>query len=214
MKKKLIAAGAASLAAAAMPVVGVFAAPSSIEFTDNLSVSVDAGCTLENGGTSDGVFVDRSFSKNIAVGNYEVLESAGTEANDNATMTIKCNTTSGTVTVTYKVNGGESTALAGPASASIPASAVVTGPTSGWAIKSNATNASTDTFAGAQDTTVADASNYVAPSSAEGTFLTSTASASGTTFKPTYRVYVAQGQAVGNYTGSVTYTIGYTGSGN
>ena len=209
MKKKLIAAGAASLAAAAMPVVGVFAAPSSIEFTDNLSVSVDAGCTLENGGTSDGVFVDRSFSKNIAVGNYGVLESAGTEANDNATMTIKCNTTSGTVTVTYKVNGGESTALAGPASASIPASAVVTGPTSGWAIKSNATSASTDPFAG-EGASASVAGYYVAPSAATGTFLTSTASAQGTSFNPSYRVYVAQGQAVGTYTGTVTYTLGYT----
>lgn len=207
MKKKLIAASAASLAVAAMPMVGVFAKTGSLEFTDNLSVTVNAGCTLENGGTTDGTFVDRSFAKNIAVGNFAVLESNGTAVNDNAAMTVKCNTTSGTVTVSYSVNAGANTNLTATGG-TIAAGAVVAGPNSGWAIKSNAANTSTNPFAG-EGESVADAGYYVAPTTATGTFLTSTASAQGTTFNPSYRVYVAQGQAVGTYTGTVTYTLGY-----
>ena len=189
--KKLAIAGA-SLALAAMPVVGVFAETGSTSFTDNLSVTVDNGCTLENGGNTDGTYVDRSFSKNIAVGNYATLE--GTSATDTAAITIKCNTTSGTVTVT---SSGDTTLTSG--SNTIAAGAEISGSASQWAIKSNAQNASTDPY-----------SAYKAH--VPGTFLTATASASGTTFNPSYQVYVAQGQAQGTYTGAVTYTVSYANS--
>lgn len=191
MKKLAIAS--ASVALAAMPVVGVFAVTGSTEFTDNLSVTVNSGCTLENGGNTDGTYVDRSFSKNIAVGNYAVLD--GSAATDTAAITIKCNTTSGTVTVT----SAGSTTLVGTSSAdnTIATGAATSGSTSNWAIKSNASNTSSDPYAA-----------YKAH--VPGTFLTATASASGTTFNPSYQVYVAQGQAPDTYTGSVTYTVSYT----
>ena len=188
MKKLAIAS--ASVALAAMPVVGVFAATGSTEFTDNLQVIVNSGCTLENGGNTDGTYVDRSFSKNIAVGNYAVLE--GSAATDTAAITIKCNTTSGTVTVT---SSGDTTLTSG--SDTIAAGAATSGSASNWAIKSNATNTSSDPYAA-----------YKAH--VPGTFLTATASASGTTFNPSYQVYVAQGQNPGTYTGAVTYTVSYT----
>ncbi|MBQ3453088.1 hypothetical protein IJG28_02770 [Candidatus Saccharibacteria bacterium] len=191
MKKLAIAS--ASVALAAMPVVGVFAVTGSTEFTDNLSVTVNSGCTLENGGNTDGTYVDRSFSKNIAVGNSAVLD--GSAATDTAAITIKCNTTSGTVTVT----SAGSTTLVGTSSAdnTIATGAATSGSTSNWAIKSNASNTSSDPYAA-----------YKAH--VPGTFLTATASASGTTFNPSYQVYVAQGQAPDTYTGSVTYTVSYT----
>ena len=193
MKKLAIAS--ASVALAAMPVVGVFAATGSTEFTDNLEVIVNSGCTLENGGNTDGAYVDRSFSKNIAVGNYAVLD--GSAATDTAAITIKCNTTSGTVTVT----SAGSTTLVGTGSAdnTIATGAATSGSTSNWAIKSNATNAASDPYAA-----------YKAH--VPGTFLTATASASGTTFNPSYQVYVAQGQAPDTYTGAVTYTVSYQAS--
>lgn len=193
MKKLAIAS--ASVALAAMPVVGVFAVTGSTEFTDNLSVTVNSGCTLENGGNTDGTYVDRSFSKNIAVGNYAVLD--GSAATDTAAITIKCNTTSGTVTVT----SAGSTTLVGTGSAdnTIATGAATSGSTSNWAIKSNATNAASDPYAA-----------YKAH--VPGTFLTATASASGTTFNPSYQVYVAQGQAPDTYTGAVTYTVSYQAS--
>lgn len=197
---KKLAVLSASAALAAMPVVGVFATTGSTEFTDNLSVEVNAGCTLENGANSDGTYVDRSFSKTIAVGNYAVLE--GSQDTDNATMTIKCNVTSGTVTVNYATSDDTNAYLIGDTDDTkyIAPGAVTSGSASGWAIKSNAENASTDPFA-----------VYTAPSTS-GVFLSSTASASGTTFNPSYQVYVAQGQAVDTYKGSVTYTISYAGA--
>ena len=193
MKKSLIATGVASLALAAMPIVGAFAA-NSTSFTDNLSVTVNSGCTLENGGNTDGTYVDRSFSKNIAVGNYAVLE--GSAATDTAAITIKCNTTSGTVTVT---SSGDTTLTGETDTNTIATGAATSGSASNWAIKSNATNAATDPYAA-----------YKAH--VPGTFLTATASASGTTFNPSYQVYVAQGQAPDTYTGAVTYTVSYQAS--
>ena len=192
--KKLVIAGA-SVALAAMPVLGAFAVTGSAEFTDNLSVEVTGGCTMENGGNNDGVYTNRSFSGQVATGNTVIL--SGSSATDSAAITIKCNTTSGTVTVT----SAGSTSLIGTndSNNTIAAGAQTSGSTSGWAIKSNATNAATDPYL-----------NYKAHE--VGTFLTATASASGTTFNPSYQVYAAAGQAPDTYTGSVTYTIGYTGA--
>ena len=196
MKKSIIAgAGVAALGFAALPFAGVFAATGSAEFTDNLSVEVTGGCTMENGGNTDGQYVDRSFSGTVATGNAIVL--TGSAATDSAAITIKCNTTSGTVTVT----SSGSTALTGTNSSSntIAGGAQTTGSASGWAIKSNAVNAATDPYSAYKAHEV-------------GTFLTATASASGTTFNPSYQVYAAAGQAPDTYTGSVTYAISYTGA--
>ena len=202
MKKSIIAgAGVAALGFAALPFAGVFAATGSNEFTDNLEVTVNSGCTLENGGsTGDGDYTDRYFSKNITVGTYQVLDAVAdtdsgvTAAESAAAITIKCNTTSGTVTVT---SSGD-TALTGEnADNTIATGAATSGSTSNWAIKSNASNTSSDPY-----------SAYKAH--VPGTFLTATASKSGTTFNPSYQVYVAQGQAPDTYSGSVTYVVSYT----
>ena len=49
MKKSIIAAGAASVALAAMPVVGAFAASTGGPFTDTLVVNIDNACTFSRG---------------------------------------------------------------------------------------------------------------------------------------------------------------------
>jgi hypothetical protein len=68
MKKALIA-GAASVALAAMPVVGAFAATSN-SFTDTLNVTVNGGCTLEETGgtTGDYSHTDRTFNGSFEAG--------------------------------------------------------------------------------------------------------------------------------------------------
>lgn len=215
MKKSLIVTGVASLAFAAMPIVGAFAATGSTEFTDHLKVNVNAGCTMENGGNTDGTYVDRYFEDTIATGNFKVLATSTTDgaaATNSGVITIKCNVSSGTVTVTATPeNSGElrGTGYASDSNKKIAPGAVVAGSTSGWAIKSNAVNASTDPFAGTgADESVA--TYYVAAPTSATTFLTATASATGTTFNPSYRVYVAQGQPVDEYTGAVTYSVAYT----
>ena len=197
--KKLAIAGASAVLAA-LPVVGVFATTGSNEFTDHLTVTVNSGCTLENGATNDGVYTDRYFSKDIAVGTYGVLVAAAngsvTADQSAGAITIKCNTSSGTVTVNYAATNSAKL-VGGTASNEIGPLAATSGSTSGWAIKSNENNTATQPF-----------HDYTAPA-ASGVFLTATASASGTTFNPSYQVYVAQGQAPDTYTGSVTYTISY-----
>ena len=49
MKKSLIAAGAASVALAAMPVVGVFAVDPTDSITDTITVSIETSCTFKSG---------------------------------------------------------------------------------------------------------------------------------------------------------------------
>lgn len=196
MKKSLVAMGAASLALAAMPVVGAFAATST-QFTDTLTVSVEGGCTLENStqaNAGDYSVSDRSFSATIAAGTVGYLNAtnATTPSTSAGTVSIECNTdaqTSG-FTVAVAVDGLTDSAI----SETIAGGAYLNGATSGWAIKSNATGSPTsDPFA-----------NYTAAAST--TFITGNASQT-VTFNPSYQVYIAPDQAPGTYVGHAVYTI-------
>lgn len=100
MKKKLIAAGAASLAVAAMPVVGVFANTGK-QFTDSLSVNVEKTCVFE--ATQNNNKVDasgnplayqRHFAATVALGQVAYLggdTNAGSTDEYPITMTVACN---------------------------------------------------------------------------------------------------------------------------
>lgn len=100
MKKTLIA-GAASLALAAMPVVGVFAATTQ---TDNISVTVNNNCALtaaHTNGSSKGTWSSNTLSVTMDPGSvdYNIGKT---------TLTITCNYASGykvTVATTDLVNG-------------------------------------------------------------------------------------------------------------
>lgn len=50
--KKTLTIGAASVALAAMPIVGVFAAPQTVEITDTLSATVTSACVFERYGAA------------------------------------------------------------------------------------------------------------------------------------------------------------------
>lgn len=192
--KKIVIAGA-SMALAAMPVLGAFAVEGT-SFTDSLTVTIQDGCTIQNSqdaGTA-GVYTnsDRSFTKTIAAGNVGYLNAtdAGVPETTEGTVTVTCNSGS-TSTKTFSV----AVAVDGLTSGSntIAGGVATSGATSNWAIKSNATGASTDNF-----------SNYAKAESK--VFLTGEAK-NTLTFNPTYRVYVSPTQVPGSYTGSATYTV-------
>lgn len=199
MKKSLVATGAASLALAAMPVVGVFAA-TPLSFTDNITVTVEGACSLETSATgTDGSYADRTLTKTIASGTYEEFGNNDTGTAD-ATITVSCNTTTGSWTVTAdgSDDGGTPTATAQLVDGTnhIDAGTATSGATSAWAFKMNATGTTTSN----------PFSSYTAVPAAETTALQGAAT-SAVTFRPTYQVYVSPTQAPGNYTGSVVYTI-------
>lgn len=206
MKKSLIAASAASLAVAAMPVVGVFAATSN-SFTDTLTVTVPAGCTLEDAtaGVDPGTYADRAFSAEIPAGTFKELGN-GFNSETGKTMKIACNVDNGAWTVTATASNGALAGTVGAAlteNASIAPGLATDGDTSAWAIKSNASNGT-----GASNPYAAYKAYEVDTGETYSTFLTGSADATtAVTFNPSYRVYVSPTQATGTYEGTVTYTV-------
>ena len=107
--KKLAIAGASAVLAA-MPVVGVFAATEG-SFTDNITVTVAGGCTLEISGATPGdSYADRTFSASIVNGTTEEL--TGVEGQSSTTpasaMAVTCNTATASAwhIVATAANGG------------------------------------------------------------------------------------------------------------
>jgi hypothetical protein len=196
MKKSIIAASAASLAVAALPIAGVFAATSN-SFTDTLTVGVAGGCTLENSEQSaagDYTKSDRSFTKDIAAGTVGYLnaDNSGAAATDKGTVTVSCNTQDSSKT--WQVELDVTDLAAG--SNSITGGAQTSGATSGWAIKSNAEGTTAANPFGAAYTAAADTA----------IFLSATAN-NTVTFNPSYQVYVGPNQAPGTYTGTAVYEV-------
>lgn len=203
MKKSIIAASAASLAVAAMPVVGAFAATSTV--TDTLNVNIPASCTIRNDettGESSGTPSTENVY-NVTMKNGELRDDIGTGAsgvtgdNDN-TIEVSCNIQSGTDAGWSLAAAGKggSTALVEQTDSSktIP-TGDGTGTTSYWQFKTAATGVTyTTPYASGQFAAV--------PSSA--TIATGTGDAE---FTMTYKVYVDLEQATGTYTGGVVYTL-------
>lgn len=199
MKKSIIAASAASLAVAALPIAGVFAAATSSQFTDTLTVGVAGGCTLENSNQSapgDYSVSDRSFTNNIATGTVGYLnaDATGTATTTAGTVTVSCNTQDQTKTWTVSLDVTDLSN--GTAAQDITGGAQTSGATSGWAIKSNATGNTVSNPFGAAYTTAADTA----------AFLSATAN-NTVTFNPSYQVYVGPNQAPGTYTGTAVYEV-------
>ena len=99
MKKSLIATGAASLALAAMPVVGVFAiAEEGNHMIDNITVTVPTSCSITNANTDeDGEVADvtNNYAKTIYNGQYAIIgasDTTGATTADN-TVGVTCNST-------------------------------------------------------------------------------------------------------------------------
>ena len=220
MKKSLIVTGAASLALAAMPVVGVFAeAP---EVVDTITVKIAESCSFQaTQGTGAGSELNpdsdnefkRTFEKSVELGQSVILgdpsqtDGSGKKPASDPDIVIEgvCNTgdsssastgSAGTWSITAK-GSGTTASLTGPGDAIESTSAKAnldSGTVSGWGMK---VDSSATTWS-------------VVPGSAGGVVASGNAAGTSFSFAPSYRVYVGTEQAAGTYSGTVTYTIAYT----
>ncbi len=213
--KKLAIAGA-SVALAAMPVVGVFAATGQ-SFTDTLNVSVAGGCTIEDstatsgGAVEPGTYSDTNFATvSIPAGNvgYINADSTGTvDSTRGKSFKIMCNETPAQGGEEYwqvKITGSDLVSTT-DSNDTIAPGAATSGDTSGWAVKSNASGNNADYSTSFSNPFAA----YTAVTTAgtEQLFLQADVLDSAVTFNPSYRVYVAPSQEEGLYTGTALYTV-------
>jgi len=179
MKKSIIAAGAASVALAAMPIVGAFAAGGTV--IDNINVTVGDGCTVTNATTT------RTVTISATAGAAAVTE-------DGDDINLVCNTTNWTGTAQGTGANG-ATDLYKDATNKIETGATFSGNTSAWGFKLTATG-------GTVDPSYAD---YAAVPSTAASAITGTAKSA--TITPSYKVFAAADQEAGAYTGQVTYVF-------
>ena len=212
MKKSLIATGAASLALAAMPVVGVFAVPAQV--VDNLTVTIDPSCTFEaTQGTSTikpdtNNKIQRNFAGSGTLGGVVYLGGATNAGADGTPITVAatCNSSTGTgsSTPTWTINVVSDEALTGAGSNAISGTtagneALESGAASGWSMR---------IVAPEDGVTSGWKTWHLMPGNTATNIVTGTASVSeDTTFTPEYRVYIGTDQAADTYTGTVTYSI-------
>lgn len=199
MKKSLIATGAASLALAAMPMTGVFAATSTM--TDTLNVNIPASCTIRNSRTvGDATSTENIY--NITMRNGQLRSDIGDsgkdgEAHDN-NIVVNCNVQSGSGagwSLAAGGKGGSSVLSNGTASDNIATGTGTTG-NSSWAFKTTAT--------GVTYTNPYHSGEFAPVPATSATIATGTGSAS---FTMNYQVYISTTQSKGNYTGGVVYTL-------
>ena len=186
MKKSIIAASAASVALAAMPVVGAFAAASDItQAQDTLNITVGSSCTFDTTNATN------EYTASLAANELKIFTEKSTE------LKVTCNNTTG-----YTVKGAFID-LAGQTSGNEDKIAFATSaPAAGsgtWAAKLTAT---------AIGATNATPNTYL---SNNGTVITSGVQ-SGTTGRSydsaTIQYAVSTGsQKADTYTGTATYTF-------
>lgn len=223
--KKLAIAGASAVIAA-LPVVGVFAATSTV--TDEIEITIAKECaitttaTQADQGIGDGTKTTQKYSANAQPGELKYLagaENTGATGTAGSTVNVVCNdtdTSGTTLNWTLSAQGGDfsgnegafvpSTVLAAQHLAStndIPTGDAVSGADSAWAmmvtVKENA------------GITQSNFGSYTNVPSA----LTTVATGKGTVtaaFVPSYRVYIGTAQQADTYVGHVTYTLSQPGA--
>lgn len=208
--KKLAIAGA-SVALAAMPATGVFAAAINT-MTDNLSITVPASCSITNGNTNVNgpvANVVNNYAKTVNNGQYTTIGANDHEQGESPdnTVEITCNAQTGTdagwrLTAIGAGASGHITELYdGSANSIASGTHQESGATSNWDFKVTQTgNAATaaNNFAFASWTPVPDTEKDLA---------TGTGSTAAGAFTMEYSVYVSGTQAGGTYTGAVKYTL-------
>lgn len=223
MKKTLIAAAGATIAAAAMPVVGVFAAGS---YTDTVQVTVVKSCVFKATWTDSGQQQEgdisaagRTFSKdNVAPGTLLHFGGDNDDSDDGAPgssaakpiIKMECNegsgsssgSGSGTWTVSAKggqASGKENMMVASGSGTDIATGTATSGETSNWAFKITASAGTVATGYG---------SWHEIPGSTPVNVLSGTATAgTDVTFTPEYQVYIGTAAKADTYTGKVVYTL-------
>ena len=216
MKKLAIAS--ASMALAAMPMVGVFAADpvtGDVSVKDNVTVVINESCTFQATQGTNPVdpsqtnnVIERNFRKSATLGSLVYLGDGATGGSgaQGTPITIQgvCNSgqsgsaKTGTWSISAIGDNGAKMVKSGATGSTddIAAGTETSGTTSKWAMRIGSTG---DFFA------VPASSTEVASGQANGTAFA---------FEPQYQVYVGTAQASGTYTGVVTYTIASTWSGN
>ncbi|MBR0431119.1 hypothetical protein IJJ05_02430 [Candidatus Saccharibacteria bacterium] len=196
MKKSLIAgAGVATLALAAMPLAGVFAANS---ITDQVQIIIDTACSV--GSTTSSTGTGAQLSENVTNGTLKTWE-AGTAG---GTIKVSCNSSNGWNIKAVGVGDDASDKTVMNAAATgtdIATGTTFSGATSYWAMKVTGTNTVTDFN-----------SWHIVPDSATKVAGNSTM-ASEQTINTGYQVWVSATQEADTYTGKVQYTVS-TGAGS
>ena len=220
MKKSIIAAGAASVALAAMPIVGAFAATYET-ITDKVTLSVSESCTMTEGAVVETV---PETSADAGDAKYGTIVPLGTitpgNASSNGTgtpMTITCNSNDGWVlnaaaTAMNSLTGGYSIPFGQYDSASQTDSV--------WSAKvaidaSHAAQAQYDNGSDAYDTItgVGTGATVVVKNAVTGTAPdTKPIAADGVVVTPYYIAFADSEQEEGAYTGYITYTFVATNS--
>lgn len=196
MKKSLIAgAGVAALGFAAMPVLGAFAATSTM--TDTINVTINPGCTIVTSGTST-VGPNNTYSVTMTNGQHkdDIGTGTGTGSATNK-IDINCNSTTGNTWQLTAVGAGSGTPVSSMTGTggSIATGTATSGETSNWAMKVTAKSGITSSFA-----------DFKAVPATAAVVATGTGSVTEA-FTMVYQVYISPTQAEGTYTGKVTYTL-------
>lgn len=202
MKKSIIAAGAASLAVAAMPVVGVFAADGDLSQTDTVIVTVDSACSLATSGSS----VTPTASTYTAT----IENGQANNAITGSTFTITCNDTGGWDLNAIGAGTASGNVAKMDASTGVDTDDIATadgtpsGSASSWAFKiaKGGTDQGNVTI-----TTGYDGFKAVPTSSTK--IATGTSTAGNSTITATYGVGISATQSAGDYTGKVQYTLAH-----
>lgn len=217
MKKSLIATGAASLALAAMPAAGVFAAAINT-LTDNIQVTVPASCSITNDNYVDDGEANQNlvnnYAKTIYNGQYAIIgasDTTGATTADN-TVGVTCNSQTGTdagwrLTAVGAGTTGHETQLWNGTNAINSAETPVTtagGATSDWSFRVNIVPGSNNTVQAASGFT---SNTFTQIPDQEKNIATGTGTAAEGTFTMDYGVYVSGTQASGTYNGAVKYTL-------
>ena len=182
---KKIAIAGASVALAALPMAGVFAATGT-QVTDTVEVTINSACTITSTNAAN------TYSATMTNGQLK-SDFGSTE------MTVNCNDAAGwhITAVGSGADASDKTAMNATGSGTDIATGVATsGAASNWAMKVTGTGATGFT------------SFAAVPSSATNVATGSGAVSSGT-LTTTYQVFISATQQADTYTGQVTYTLAH-----
>ncbi len=187
MKKSIIATGVASLALAAMPIVGAFA-----DVTDTVTITINSACSI--GSTTSTTGAGASLSDTMTNGSLKTWAADGTAGGK---VVVSCNSASGWNVKAVGASTGTSNTSMTPTGSGTPIATgtATSGATSNWAFKVAGTGA---------------VSAYTSFAAIPGT-ATKVAGGSGAVSEGEidtgYQVWVSATQQADTYTGKVTYTV-------
>ena len=191
MKKSLIATGVASLALAAMPVLGAFA-----DVTDTVQLTIKGACSV-GGSSGSSSSVGKTITESNAVNNH--LYTYAADGTAGGTLKVSCNSANGwQVKAQGSSSGTPVTSMAASGTGTpIVTGTATSGATSNWAFK----------VAGSNPVTVVAAYSDFAAVPADATKVASgTGAISEGTIYTGYQVWVSATQQADTYIGRVTYT--------